>query len=136
MVHVAGEKLKAAGTDIQVKLGEKIPPVTIDARYIGQALEHLLNNAAESMSSGGIVVVETGYDDARKMVFVNVIDHGKGIPDIHIKKVYQLYFTTKKGHKGIGLTVVRRVAEIHHGLLNIDTRQNAGTTLTLLIPVI
>jgi len=130
-----GDSLKNQGVCIDKKLADNLPMANIEPKFIGEALEGLLNNATEAMKSGGNILVGTEFDKEREMISIKVIDKGKGISDNHIKKVFQPYFSTKKGHKGLGLTLCRRVAELHHGLLNVDSKKNEGTTVTLLLPV-
>lgn len=115
---------------------EPAPPGPVlvrgDRRKLGQALINLLQNALEASSPGQSVqwYLRTG-DEA---VNVGVSDQGMGMKqDIRVRAT-QIGATTKPGGSGIGLAVVRTIAEQHGGQLEIQTPAEGGCTVSLSLP--
>ena len=71
-----------------------------------------------------------------KYLSISVTDDGCGIPDDIIDKVTEPFFSAKALHSGFGLgmSTVARLVDAMHGLLEIDSEPNAGTTITFQIP--
>ena len=88
-----------------------------------------------SQGQNGTITVATSVDTKTKRVAIRISDGGKGISENHLKKVYQPYFTTKKGKKGLGLSIAKRAFDLHHGFFSIASSKNQGTTCTILLPV-
>jgi two-component system, sporulation sensor kinase D len=65
---------------------------------------------------------------------IEIADKGPGIVQSHLRKIFQPYFTTKKGRKGLGLCTAKRAVSLHHGSLSIASVQERGTTVTLRLP--
>lgn len=65
-----------------------------------------------------------------------VRDEGPGIPAEIRDKIYNLYFTTKKGGSGIGLPMAYRVLQLHNGALEFESVEGQGATFNLRIPLI
>jgi signal transduction histidine kinase len=67
---------------------------------------------------------------------LTIRDQGQGIPEDIRDKVFNLYFTTKKGGSGIGLAMAYRVVQLHHGSLEFHSAPGEGTTFYLRFPLI
>jgi two-component system NtrC family sensor kinase len=61
-------------------------------------------------------------------------DSGVGIKPEHLSKIFDLYFTTKAGGSGIGLSMVYRTVQLHDGEIEVESTQGRGTTFRLLLP--
>ena len=66
---------------------------------------------------------------------LRVADEGIGIPDEIRDKIFDLYFTTKIGGSGIGLAMTYRILQLHHGSVEVQSRQGRGTEFRLRIPL-
>jgi signal transduction histidine kinase len=66
---------------------------------------------------------------------LRVADEGIGIPDEIRDKIFDLYFTTKIGGSGIGLAMTYRILQLHHGSVEVQSRQDRGTEFRLRIPL-
>jgi signal transduction histidine kinase len=114
-------------------------PIRVDEKLFLEALSSLINNSIESMPSGGDIILTsrliTNAQNSQQPVALElrITDSGSGISENHIKKIFQPYFTTKKEHKGLGLTVARRIISIHNGSLSIESKKGEGTTVTITI---
>ena len=83
------------------------------------------------MPEGGQFTVSTRYSKDNDMISVKIIDTGVGIAELHIKKIFQPYFSTKKGRKGLSLTAAKRIINLHKGTLHIGSVKGKGTTATV-----
>ena len=103
-----------------------------DPKLLRQALSNLVANAEQAMPGGGrlIVAARRGHD----AVDVSVADQGIGIPAEVQNRVFDLYFTTKVEGSGIGLAVVRQVAQLHGGNVDLRSAPGEGTRITLHLP--
>lgn len=129
-------KCKEQNIQIVKNLQANLPPVEIDAHLFEEGLLNILINAIEAMPTGGTLTVETDPDKAKKEVVIKITDMGVGIPEHQLSKVYQSFFTTKKGAKGLGLSRARRIIDLHHGLIKIESVKDKGTTVTIRLPAV
>jgi signal transduction histidine kinase len=105
----------------------------MDVDLVKQALLNIVLNGVQAMPEGGILTVATRRDGEGGLIMVR--DQGPGIPpEIH-DKVFNLYFTTKKGGSGIGLAMAYRVVQLHHGSLEFTSVPENGTTFYLRFPL-
>jgi hypothetical protein len=71
--------------------------------------------------------------DSRE-VRVDVIDHGIGIPEEHLSKIFDPYFTTIQRGTGLGLATVYSIMQQHDGHITVASQPGAGTSITLYLP--
>lgn len=75
------------------------------------------------------------HDHADQLLRISVIDNGPGMDAETLKQVQEPFFTTKSQGTGLGLAVVRAVAQAHHGHFSIDTAPGHGTHAAILLPI-
>ncbi|MFW6060615.1 MAG: two-component system sensor histidine kinase NtrB [Phycisphaeraceae bacterium] len=138
---------QAAGVHLRTQLAADPADAAIDAGLVKQALLNLMINATQAMQTareknqphGGadelILRTERARHLGEEEVRIHVIDTGPGIPAEVQQKVFQPYFSTKKGGSGLGLATARRIAEEHGGRLAIHAAPGRGTEFTLCLPV-
>jgi len=125
--------------DLGIKLVRDIAPeplpVRIDGDLIKQAVLNVVLNGIQSMNGKAGTLTLHAYRD-NGIVTVDVRDEGGGIPPALRDKIFNLYFTTKKGGSGIGLAMTYRVMQLHNGSVEFDSRDGQGTTFHLRLPVV
>jgi len=122
-------------------------PVEIDPGQISQVVHNLVLNAQQSMPQGGTIRVSaentTIGDDKRaatlsewigRYVKVSVKDHGIGIPQENLNKIFDPYFTTKPSGSGLGLASAYSIIRNHEGYLAVESRPGEGTTIYVYLP--
>ena len=115
-VVAAGED---ANTPIEVDATPTLPLVMIDTDAILQVLSNFLSNARKYSPDGGIIRVTTKLIDG--MVEINVQDHGLGLPEDALPKVFATFYRVESGDRrlikgtGLGLAINRRIVEAHGG---------------------
>jgi PAS domain S-box-containing protein len=118
--------------DVNVEVGQTIPPILGDRGQIKQVFFNLVKNAMEAMQSGGKLRVLARSDD--EFVYVQFIDTGSGISEDELSRILQPYYTTKKEGHGLGMMIVQRIMRDHGGQLGIESRKGEGTAITLQFP--
>jgi signal transduction histidine kinase len=105
----------------------------IDRDLLKQATLNVIQNGAQSMPSGG--KLEVVLEEDRKQALLRISDQGTGIPDDIREKIFDLYFTTKIGGSGIGLAVTYRILQLHHGSIEVQSKEDCGSEFQLRIPL-
>ncbi|MEE9153877.1 MAG: ATP-binding protein, partial [candidate division NC10 bacterium] len=97
-----------------------LPLMAADEELLRQAFLNILLNACQAMPTGGTVAIST-EQEGDEIVRVSIADTGVGIPPEDIDKIFHLYYTTKPGGSGIGLSLVYRVAQMHDGSIEVSS---------------
>ena len=124
-----------------IALADDLWVVEIDAGQISQVLNNLLINATQAMPSGGTVIIR-GVNvlgsavslPLERYVAISITDHGVGIPEAHLDRIFDPYFSTKEQGRGLGLASAYSIAKQHDGLLAVESEFEAGTTFHLYLP--
>jgi signal transduction histidine kinase len=112
--------------------------IQADSYLLELAIGHVLQNALEATEAGGRVTLQArlnGCGDHASAVSISVIDSGCGIDENALTKVVVPFFTSKKNHDGLGLSMASRFIEIHGGILRITSAQGKGTEVEIVLPV-
>jgi signal transduction histidine kinase len=109
--------------------------VQLDPVLFKQAVLNLLVNAQQAMAGGGNLVVRTTVDLDAHRVAVDVIDTGPGIPAEQVEKVFQAYYSTKRGGTGLGLPISRKIVQAHGGTLTVRTEIGKGSDFRIELPL-
>ncbi|MFP4083282.1 MAG: ATP-binding protein [Desulfonatronovibrio sp.] len=100
---------------------------------IKQCLINLIKNSIEAMPEGGNLTLSTSMKD--EYIMIKVRDTGKGIPREIREKVFNPFFTTKKGEgAGLGLAMTKKIIDDMGGRLELFSQENSGTTVVLYLP--
>jgi signal transduction histidine kinase len=110
-----------------------LPPVHGDPEPLRQALFNLALNACQSMPNGGTLRLSAQPASGRR-VALTIEDTGVGIPPMNLPRIFNLYFTTKAGGSGIGLSMVFRTIQLHDGEVEVQSTPGTGTTFRILLP--
>lgn len=124
---------EAGRVTVEASTADQAIEVDADPAMLRQALLNLAMNALQAMPHGGTLrfSTESGKDGR---VVVRVRDTGTGIPPEQLARVFDLYFTTKAGGSGIGLSMVFRTVQLHHGDIDVESTPGTGTTFTISLP--
>ena len=122
---------------IQTRVQEGLPRVEADERMLREAITNLCLNALEILegNSGGRVVLGAGYDEEQSLAFIEVEDDGPGIEEEHLELIFEPGFTTRERGNGYGLSIARRIAQAHQGVLRVKSRKGHGTVFRLDLPL-
>jgi signal transduction histidine kinase len=126
------------GVEVTVEAPPDLPPVAADAGRLGYALDNLLDNAVTYTNRGGRITLSAVR--AGDQVALTVADTGIGIPPEHLAHVFERFFRvpgqSRGAGTGLGLAIVREIVAAHEGTITCQSRPSAGTTFTILLPVL
>jgi signal transduction histidine kinase len=121
---------------VQLRLKKHPMPVVaeVDPRLLKQAVLNLLINGLQAIADRGGDLILSLSVQGRKAV-IDVIDTGSGIAPEQVARIFQAYYTTKKGGTGIGLAMARRIAEEHGGEIGVRSDVGKGSDFYLTLPL-
>ena len=122
--------LPGTGVEMRTDVTLAKAPVLGDGEKIRQALLNLVLNAVQAMPKGGVLTLSLRPRRGRR-VAIAVKDTGIGMSRATLHRAFEPFFTTRVRGTGIGLAVVREVAERHGAPLTVTSRPGRGTTFTL-----
>lgn len=120
------------GIVIDAETAGALPPVMADRNQVKQVFFNLVKNALEAMQPGGHLRIRAWADDDN--VIIALGDSGTGIKQEDLARLFQPYYTTKPGGHGLGLMIVQRIMREHGGQIGIESKEGAGTLVTLQFP--
>ena len=126
-------EIAGAGITVDTDLAKANPQILMDERYMKQAVLNILKNAISAMPDGGMLRVRTVQKGNE--LLLKISDTGIGIPDEHMEKIFEPYFTTKDFGSGLGLTLVYKIVKEHMGDIEVNSKVGEGTSITLRFPV-
>lgn len=129
--------VEAEAEEKHIKIGlieqENVTEVLADPEFLRSVFNNLFINAVQSMENkGGNLNVKISPDDG--FVRFDITDTGYGISEENIPKIFEPYFSTKETGTGLGLAIVYKIIEIHHGTIDVHSREGSGTSFTIKLP--
>jgi nitrogen fixation/metabolism regulation signal transduction histidine kinase len=137
----------AQAVAVLAELDPDCPPVRGDAQQLRQVIHNLLQNAqdasdspAKGTAAPGPIVVRTVWQPAKGRVRLSVLDQGPGFAEAILKRAFEPYVTTKLKGTGLGLAVVKKIADEHGSRVDIANRladgKVRGAQVSLSLPVV
>src|SRR5262249_126460 len=142
----------AAKISVVRKLETSLPRVRIDRVKIEQVLINLFLNALQAMSPGGVLTVATRtsrygedftpkgwafhrFQHGDRRVVGEARDQGMGIAEQNLPKIFDPFYTTKAttGGTGLGLSVVKKIVDLHGGGISIQNAPEGGVVATVML---
>ena len=131
-------RVLAEGLNLKVSIPEIII-VPGDYDLLKQMVLNVVDNAVKFTPKGGAVELTLGSDE--RYAVIEISDTGQGILPEHLSHITEPFYkaeaSRKSGHSGagLGLAIVKQVIDLHRGELHIGSREGAGTTVTLRLPL-
>lgn len=131
--NVAAAELRGKA-EVVLDLGE-IPPLNCHPGELGQLFLNLLVNAIDAMPASGKIQFRTQLREER--ICIDVRDQGCGIPEPVLPHIFDPFFTTKEVGKGmgLGLTVCLNIIQAHGGTLEVKSKPDQGTLVSITFPL-
>lgn len=122
---------------IDPKIEEKI--IECDSNEIERCIINLVSNAAKFTHSGGTILVSV--EEVKDKVKIEVSDTGIGIEKKNLDYIFDKFNQIidpnceVKGGSGLGLTITKKIVELHNGKIYVESKVNKGSTFTIILPV-
>ncbi len=114
---------------------EPLPLIEIDRDQIKRVFINLIDNAVTALKAQGAILITAKHNRILDLIVVDVLDEGPGIDPKIKRRLFEPYFTTKKKGGGLGLAIVQKIIQDHHGMVRVGDNQPTGTKFTLELPV-
>lgn len=109
-----------------------VRPFPVDAELMERVFVNLLLNAAQASPPHGVITLKTRQVDG--LVEISVIDMGSGIDPKHRESIFNPFFTTKRDGVGLGLAIVSKIVDGHHGRLMVESEPGSGSVFRVILP--
>jgi signal transduction histidine kinase len=116
---------------LRLQAGEPVT-ISVDPKLLKQAVLNLMINGTQAMTTGGDLILKLTAD--RDSAKIDVIDTGPGIAPDTLAKIFDAYYTTKRGGTGLGLAMARRIIREHSGDLTAASEVGKGSIFTITLP--
>lgn len=140
VIRQLGEQLieVSENHELEVDILPDLPPVYVDEVRLGEVISNLVANAAHYSDDRAKIRIEAHEDEGG--VVVSVVDHGVGIPEEHVEKVFDRFYrlesgaTRRRGGSGLGLSICKGIVEAHGGRIWAESRLGDGSRFSFSLP--
>ena len=138
LLGVVAEEAARCGAELVD--AESLPPLDGEERLVRRAVRNLLENARRYGQGLVEVRVHRAQSQGRDAVAVQVLDRGPGVPSAYMQSIFEPFFrlpghAESEGGVGLGLALVRQIAQHHGGGVEVSAREGGGSCFTLLLPL-
>ena len=113
-----------------------VMPVNVDAAMMADAFLNVLRNAVEAVNENGKITVTLRYAyENRQSVVVEIKDDGSGIDPEDMPHLFNPFFTRKNYGTGLGLSLVKKIIDLHQGVIDVFSKKHEGTKVLIILPV-
>jgi signal transduction histidine kinase len=130
---LVGPEARKRNVRIERRIDADVPPTWADGDQLKQVFLNLSLNAVQAMPEGGTLTV--GLRSASGGVVTEFRDTGVGIPPEIRNRLFEPFFTTRRGGTGLGLAIALRIVEGHSGDLRVESEPGRGTTVSVWLPL-
>jgi PAS domain S-box-containing protein len=133
VIALASTEAQERGVTINKQLEPGPLVIKGDADLLKQTLLNVIINGCQAMPEGGPLKVSTarGLDGSARIM---IVDRGVGIASEEQERIFNLYYTTKKGGTGIGLAQAFRAVQLHGGEIRFESQVGVGTVFEVILP--
>ena len=138
-MNMVANRLYKQKIETRAMIADDLPLIPADPQQLEQVLINLFLNAIDAMPKGGKLDVEAALKPTREntqSVVITVIDSGSGIDQEDLAKIFQPFFSAKKGKGiGLGLPISERIIKNHGGTIAVESMPGKGTTFRIHLPL-
>jgi len=127
------KQLEHTEIDVNLDLDPDLPTILAVPNDLRQVFLNLILNAVDAMPEGGRLDIAT-RQLGDSQVGVTISDTGRGIPEEHLSRIYEPFFTTKERGTGLGLSISYGIVKTLRGTIQVESAVGIGTTFTLQFP--
>jgi len=124
--------LHQSGITVAQDIGADLPDVLVDEEQFVVALANIVENGVAAMAGKGTLTVRAA--PAGGGVLLRITDTGAGMTEEVRARVFEPFYTTKRGGTGLGMAIARKIVEENHAEITVASEVGAGTTVTVRLP--
>ncbi len=132
--EVVRGKLQARHAELRIDDESDGALVSVDRDQLSQLLLNLIDNSLQATT--GSTRITLGARRIGDRVALCVEDNGSGMSEEEQERMFEIFFSKRKGGTGLGLAIVERIASAHDGELQVDSEPGRGTRVELLLPIV
>ncbi|MGD9568990.1 MAG: ATP-binding protein [Sedimentibacter sp.] len=131
-------KTKADGMNVSINLNAQEVFIKANKNYIHELMYNLTDNAIKYNKNGGSVEID--ISKSNNIISITVKDTGVGIASEHMDRIFERFYrvdksrSNKTGGTGLGLSIVKHIVELYDGMIDIESKENIGTEITIKFP--
>jgi len=132
-------KIESKNLHLAFDLAQDLCPILANQEYLGRAIANIVENAVQFTPEGGSVTIRSQSNS--QALLVEISDTGIGIDNADLEHVFEPFFrgdsarSAETGGAGLGLSIARRVVEMHGGTINITSTRSSGSTVQIKLPL-
>lgn len=118
-------------------INTEIPKIKFDYNAIKRVLINILNNAIEAIEKkeNPVIKFSCAYNEKTKQVEIEIMDNGPGLKEKELSRIFEPYFSMKKGSTGLGLTIAKTIVNEHGGEISVKSSFGNGTIFIITLPL-
>ncbi|MFW5433515.1 HAMP domain-containing sensor histidine kinase [Paenibacillus apiarius] len=124
--------------DLEMELECEAVTVTADEDLMSQVWNNLITNSVKFTPNGGTIRIQAYARNGN--AFVTISDTGIGMSEEHRKRMFERFYkadksrSSEKGGSGLGLSIVKKIVDMHEGSIAVQSNLNAGTSIEVVLP--
>jgi PAS domain S-box-containing protein len=134
LTPMVADRLSAKGVSLKEDFAATLEPGQYDVTELRKLFLNLIINAIDASSPGGEIDLRTKVNGNRD-VMIEIEDHGSGMDEETLRRLYEPFYTTKDIGTGLGMAIAKKIAELHRGDLFVKSRLGQGTTVIVRLPL-
>jgi len=129
---------ESSGVWIREELADDLPPIPMDQSRIQQVFQNLIDNAVQHSPRGKSVTITANRSGRgrNEMIEISFSDQGTGFREEDLPRLFEPFFTRRRGGTGLGLSIVQRILEQHDGDIAARNGANGGAMITVRLPLV
>lgn len=130
---------KSSQTTVKLEVADEVPTIISDVSFLEMAVQHLLENAIKFSAGVDEPVVTLRFDGQGGNLAIEIVDKGRGIPEEARRQLFHLFYQVERERYeqqgiGAGLAIVKHVAELHGGRVEVQSEVGQGSRFAIIIP--
>ncbi|GHT94447.1 two-component sensor histidine kinase [Betaproteobacteria bacterium] len=120
---------------IQARLAPHLPPISGDVNQLRQVIHNLLRNGEDALENVEHAELLIRTEAVGAYALLQISDNGEGFPAEILPRVFEPYITTKPRGTGLGLPIVKKIVDEHHGAIEITNQPEGGAVISIRLPI-
>jgi len=121
---------------LQSQVANSLPKIKIDRRRLSKVFVNLIENAIQHSPAGGVVTIEAQrFIDGKEWIQCTIKDSGRGILEEDLPRIFEPFFSKRRGGTGLGLAIAHRIMQEHGGQLIASNNLEGGACMIARFPI-